>query len=268
MKCFLGGYLVQKGKFQNGVPYLRFGNGQKRLLIFSGGPGNYLSSFMAKQFSFLAKHYTIYMMSRKSGLPKGYSTMDMAEDFAAVIKDEFNGDAIDVIGESYGGLIAQCLAANYPELVRRLVIAMSAYRFSIEGAKLDMRFAELIYQGKKRAAFRSLAPMMNGGKLGRSLTAFFMSLIAPNMIGKPENPFDLLVEGRAELAHNSKDQLSKISAPTLVIAGDRDYFCPQELLHETAAGIPNAKLVIYEGKGHMVSGKRFNEDVLAFLTGN
>jgi pimeloyl-ACP methyl ester carboxylesterase len=95
-----------------------------------------------------------------------------------------------------------------------------------------------------------------------------MSFIGPSMMGKPENAADLLVEGKAELAHNCKTELPKIVAPTLVVAGDHDYFCPVELLRETAAGIPNAKLIIYEGRGHMVSGKKFNEDVLAFLTGS
>jgi len=38
------------------------------------------------------------------------------------------------------------------------------------------------------------------------------------------------------------------------------------LLPETAAGIPNANLVLYEGLGHDAAfSKRFNEDILAFL---
>lgn len=258
--------MVEKGFFANVVPYLRFGQGKKVLLIFSGGPGNYLSSLMSKQFSFLANHYSIYLMSRKGMLPQGYAILDMAEDFAAVIKHEFGGEPVDIVGESYGGLIAQELAAAFPELVNRLVIAMSAHRFSVEGAQLDMRFAELVNEGKTRAAFRSLAPMMNGGKLKRRLTAFFMSFLAPSMLVKPQFPADLIVEGKAEIVFDCKDRLSKISAPTLIFACDRDYFCPVELLRETAAGIVNSKLILYEGKGHMVSGERFNEDVLNFLT--
>jgi len=39
-----------------------------------------------------------------------------------------------------------------------------------------------------------------------------------------------------------------------------------ELYRETAKGIPNAKLILYEGVGHMVMGKKFDEDVLAFLS--
>lgn len=263
----MGSALVKKGLFRNGVPYIRFGEGTKLLLIFSGGPGNYLSSLMAKQFSFLSKYYTIYMLSRRSGLPEGYSTVDMSEDFAAVIRDEFNYCPVSVIGESYGGLIAQHLAANHQELIHRLVIAMSAYRFSDEGAKLDMNFAELVYHGKTRAAIRSLAPIIVGNRIKRNLIVFLMSLFGARMLNKSEHPADLLVEGKAEIIHNSKKQLSQITAPTLVIAGDMDYFCPVDLLRETASGIPNAKLVIYKGKGHMVSGKKFNEDMLAFLTG-
>ena len=54
-----------------------------------------------------------------------------------------------------------------------------------------------------------------------------------------------------------------------MIGGDKDYYCPVERLRETAAGIPNAKLVIYEGKGHMgATGNKFDEDVLAFLNDN
>ncbi|MEM3357324.1 MAG: alpha/beta hydrolase, partial [Candidatus Bathyarchaeia archaeon] len=80
------------------------------------------------------------------------------------------------------------------------------------------------------------------------------------------NPSDLLVEAKAETAHNSKNRLAEIKAPTLVIGGDKDYYCPVERLRETAAGIPNAKLVLYKGKGHMnTMGKKFDEDISAFL---
>jgi len=89
-----------------------------------------------------------------------------------------------------------------------------------------MHFAELAHYGKARAVFCSLAPMMNGGKLKRNLTSFFMSFTTPHMMNKHESPADLLVEGKAELMHNCKNQLSQIIALTLVVAGGRDYFCP------------------------------------------
>lgn len=256
--------MVQRGTFKNGVPYIRFGKGTKPLLILSGGPGNYLKSPMYKEYNFLSKHYSLLLVSRKSNLPQGYTTRDMSEDIAALIKNELNTEPVDIIGESYGGLIAQYLAANHPELIRRLVIVMSAYRFSEEGANLDMRFAQLASEGKTGAAFRSLAPMFNGNKVKKRLLVIFMSLFGSRMLSN-SNQNDLLVEGKAELLHNSKSELVHITAPTLVVAGDRDYFCPIELLHETASLVPNGKLKIYKGKGHESLGKQFRRDVLAFL---
>jgi pimeloyl-ACP methyl ester carboxylesterase len=57
--------------------------------------------------------------------------------------------------------------------------------------------------------------------------------------------------------------------PTLVLAGDRDPFFSTSLLQETAAAIPDARLVIYDGVGHGLTKlhkRRFEEDVLSFLT--
>jgi len=262
--------MVEKGVFSNGVPYVRFGEGEKNLLVFSGGPGNVLpSSFMIRVFGHLkhlSKSRVIYAMSRKSGLPEGYTTRDMAEDYATIIRDEFNGEPQDVMGTSYGGLIAQHLAADHPELVRRLVIAISCYRFSDEGNEADMKSAQLLSEGKKREALKVLYPILEGGRIKKAFMKFFMGYIGPLFWGTPENPSDLVVEGKAEMAHNTKNRLAEIKAPTLVIGGDKDYYCPVERLRETAAGISDAKLVLYEGKGHMgTMGKKFDEDVLAFL---
>ena len=74
------------------------------------------------------------------------------------------------MGMSYGGLIAQHLAADHPELIHRLILAMSVYRFSEEGNKLDMRFAELLSEGKRSAASRSLSPIVKGGRTKKRLS--------------------------------------------------------------------------------------------------
>lgn len=261
--------MVEREIFSNGVPYVRFGEGDDVLLVFTGGPGNTLpSGFMIRvfgQFKHLSKSYMIYALGRKGELPEGYTTRDMAEDYAEVIRVEFDGGPMDVMGMSYGGLIAQHLAADHPELVRRLVIAMSCYRFSEEGNEMDLRYAELLSEGKKREALKSLEPMIEGGRIKKSFMKFFMGYVGPLLWSTTDSPSDLLVEGKAEMAHNSKSRLAEIKAPTLVIGGDKDYFCPVERLRETAAGIPDARLVLYEGKGHMITGKQFEKDVIAFL---
>ena len=175
--------MIEKGVFGNGIHYVHFGKGKNVLLVFSGGPGNTLpSGFMIRVFGHfkqLAKHHVIYVLARKSGLPKGYTTQNMAEDYATVIENEFNRESLDVMGMSYGGLIAQHLAADHPELIRRLILAMTAYRFSEKGSKLDMRFAKLLSEGKRSAASRSLSPFVLGSTIKKSLFKFLMGLMGP-----------------------------------------------------------------------------------------
>jgi pimeloyl-ACP methyl ester carboxylesterase len=76
---------------------------------------------------------------------------------------------------------------------------------------------------------------------------------------------DLVVTIEAEDQHAFKERLLEISAPTLVIAGVDDPFYSPALFREMAAGIPDARLVLYEKMRHPATGKQFERDVLAFL---
>lgn len=120
------------GYFRSGLPYNRLGRGPRTLVVFQGllfenKPLTGLSArLMLSTYNFLLKDYTTYVVTRKPGLPDGYSMQDMADDYAAMIRKEF-GEPVDVIGTSTGGSIAQHFAADHPDLVRRLVLHASAY---------------------------------------------------------------------------------------------------------------------------------------------
>ena len=94
--------------------------------------------------------------------------------------------------------------------------------------------------------------------------AWLASLLL-GLLAAQKDPSDLVVTAEAEDTHDFKDHLGEISAPTLVVAGDRDPFYTETLFRETAEGIPNARLILYPGMGHPASGKQFGRDVLAFL---
>ncbi len=71
-----------------------------------------------------------------------------------------------------------------------------------------------------------------------------------------------------ELSAAGGKRLGEISAPTLVVGGGRDRFYPPELFRETANGIPDARLVLYQDRAHggTFADRRFGRDVVAFLT--
>ena len=132
-------------------------------------------------------------MTRKIGLPKGYSTRDMSEDYATMIVDEFRGGPVDVIGMSYGGLIAQHFAADHPDLVCHLVIAMAAYRVGDAGKELDKRAAELMSRGKMREASTTMISTVYPDGIKKHFFKLVIWLFSPFMWSPPSNPSDPLV---------------------------------------------------------------------------
>jgi len=187
---------------------------------------------------------------------------DMSEDYATMVKEEF-GEPVDVMGISTGGPIAQHFAVDHSDLVHHLVLATTGYRLTERGAELQGHLGDLARQGKWRAGAASIGSAMSRGAK-RLLFKSLLWLFGKRAFGSPPTPSDGLVELEAEDKHDFKERLAEIKVPTLVIGGEEDFFYP---IRETAVGIPNAKLILYEGVGHGAMMKRqFSEDVLAFLT--
>lgn len=262
------------GYTHNGLPYNRLGSGSRPLIVFQGlvFENKPTSERMARFFSwynFLDTDYTIYLVGRKSGLPQGYSLADMAKDYADMISEEF-GHPVDVVGVSTGGSIALHFAANHPQWVRRLILHSAAYSLGAAGKAVQMQIASLARQQRWREACVALFSFLlpRGGTQGVIGRLAFqpVSFFLPRFLNmRPDDPSDLIITIEAEDEHDFKDCLAEICVPTLVIAGADDPFYSAELFSETAAGIPNAKLILYSGKGHLVSGGQLEQDVLAFL---
>jgi pimeloyl-ACP methyl ester carboxylesterase len=228
-------------------------------------PSGFSLNIYTNPYRRAVKEFTIFVVGRKSGMPAGYSTREMAADCAKAIDKEI-GAPVDVVGASYGGLIAPYVAVDYPGLVGHLVFASAAYRVSDQGKALDRRFAELQSQGKWGEAYAAEVTGLYPKGIRRYLFPLLARLIMSLNRRRPANSAEFLIEAQAEDEHDCHDILKKIKAPTLVIAGDRDYFFPVELLRETAALIPKAKLILLKGKGHgTVATGAFGREVLAFL---
>jgi pimeloyl-ACP methyl ester carboxylesterase len=256
------------GYFRNGCPYNRFGSGPEPLVILQGlwfenqPASGFIAWGMLSGYKFLGEAYTVYAVTRKPGLPDGYTLPEMAGDYATVVQEEF-GQSVDVIGVSTGGSIAMHFAADHPDLVRRLIIHSSAHTLSPYSKGLQIRIARLAELGRWREAYATLfEPMLPVGFAGRVIAGLGGALMAR---GAPRDASDLVITVEAEDAHAFHDRLGEITSPTLVVAGTDDPFYTEDLFRETAAGIPDARLVLYEGKGPVPSGKQFEQDVRAFL---
>jgi pimeloyl-ACP methyl ester carboxylesterase len=262
------------GTFADGIPFVQFGAGPKTMLFLAGGPGNTVPSgvgatgFIRGMRAF-TDEYTIVLVTRKSGLPRGYTTQDMAEDYADLVRDEFGGHVDLVMGTSYGGMIAQYLAADHPDLFDRMVIVMSGPFASDEAKRIDLLYADLIAHHKDRRAMALRGEAVTKPGVARAAMSAMLWLLGPLLLGAVDETFrrDVVVEAEAEAAHDSRDAGGRIVVPTLVVGSTDDFAFPADVVEDMAARIPGAELRLYAG-GHTAAflDKRFYPDVHAFMS--
>ena len=195
-------------------------------------------------------------------MPAGHTTRDMADDYASWIGARFDGP-VDVIGFSTGGEVDQYLAADHGELVRRLVLSDTGCRLG-EDAKALLQGGPRQGHARPAEAQADIANHIDFGRFGQGL----VKLLGRRLMKEPDDASDYIATIEADLGHDATDALARIAAPTLVIAGSRDFFYPAPIVGETAEQIPQATLRLYDGVGHAVSKthkRRFEDDVLGFL---
>jgi pimeloyl-ACP methyl ester carboxylesterase len=260
---------VREGSLHGGLPYLAVGQGPP-LVVFSGltaehaNPTGLERRFQLQSLKPLARHFTVYAVNRKPGLPVGATIKDLAGQYAEAIARQFPGPVL-VHGISTGGSIAQQFAIDHPQLVRRLVLAATACRLSPHGREVQRRYAELTRQGRPRRAYAALGPALAATVAGGRAFAALLWLVGGSQ--RVEDPSDMLVTVAAEDTFDACPQLHRITAPTLLVAGGRDRFYSPELFRQTAERIPRGRLRLYPDKGHagVLTHKPAIREIVAFL---
>jgi pimeloyl-[acyl-carrier protein] methyl ester esterase len=177
-----------------------------------------------------------------------------------------------VLGWSLGGQIALAWARARPRRIRRLVLVATTPSFvEREGWPHAMRAQTLSRFGDElRASYRLtlqrfLALQVHGSEEGRATLA----ALRGRLFERGEPSAQALDAVLAALAQNDlRAALSRIEAPTLVIAGDKDALVPLAATRELAAAMPNATHQTIHGAAHapfLSHRQRFVDAVLAFV---
>lgn len=242
---------VEEGTFSNGVPYLRTGRGPA-LLVAAGLTTEHASPRGAARRASLnwaapfARHFTVHLVNRRPGLVTGTSMSDLAADYASVIEQDL-GEPVLLHGTSTGGSIALQLAVDRPELVRRLVVAAAACRLSAEGRQVMAEVARLTAAGDTRAA--TAAIMAAGTPPRLRLLTRPAGWVMGQFTARDQR--DMLLTIAAEDAFDVEPRLDRVTAPTLVLGGTADGFYTRDLFERTAAGVPQGRAVVWEGRSHV-----------------
>ena len=264
-------YKAKNGQLhlENGeMDYIRFGSGSRDLVILPG-LGDGLRTVkgtalpMALMYSLFAKDFTVYAFSRKTPLPGVYTTRDMARDQAEAM-DLLGIGKADIFAVSMGGMIAQYLAADFPEKVNRLILAVTSARPNAILRESVEEWVSLAEKGDHPGFMDSNLRRIYSAEYYRK-NKWTVPLVG--MLTKPKSYGRFYVQAEACLTHDAYDRLKEITAPTLVVGGEKDLALGAESSRAIAAAMPNAELKMYPQWGHGLyeEERTFNSMILEFL---
>ncbi len=239
------------------------------LLILHGGPGLSHDYLEPQLIELLAKDYRlIFFDQRASGRSSGaedtarITIAQFVEDIESIRKN-LSIEKINVLGHSFGGLLAMFYATTYPGSVDKLLLLDSSpaswepyfpminkavSEKATEADKEELAKIRLLRPNVPPATMERyfkiyFRPFFNNSQLTEQLSLGVTTLWVSNYYATYPRIMNNLGH------HNILDKLSAIKAPTLIIHGE-DSVIPVESARETATRIPDCKLTILKNVGH------------------
>ncbi len=246
--------------------YITFGRGNKNLIMIQGLNTRGIkgsAAMLAWMYRIFAKEYTVYLFDRRAHIQKGVTVKDMAKDVALAM-DTLGIDKADVLGVSQGGMIAQYLAVQRPDLVNKLVLAVTLSKNNPAVVQTVENWISLAEQGDIKAMIYDMAVKMYSDEYIKRYKPF-LPLLA--ILQKPKDIQRFINLAKACLTCDIYEELEKIKCPVFVIGGKQDKVVGPTACEETAEKL-KCPIYMYENLGHAAyeEAKDFNKKVYDFLT--
>jgi len=238
-------------------------------MVIHGGPGGDHTGFKPGFSPLAERMQLVYFDHRGQGRsdaadPMTYNLDQNVEDMEALRRHLGLGRIVS-IGTSYGGMVAMAHAARFPDAVSHLVlIVTAAHGGFIQRAQAIVRergtaeqqaVCDTLWAGgfqsveQMRHYYEVMGPMYAVkydpavAEAGRARTTY-----SPGPLNQAFGPGGFL------RTFDLRPELGRIKAPTLVLAGRRDWICPVEFSEEITRLIPAADLRVFERSSHSIRG--------------
>jgi proline iminopeptidase len=254
-----------------------FGKGDP-IFFIAGGPGG--THYGLRSFDSLSKNHTLVYFDGlgrgKSDTAKNVSEYTLARDIEDLegLRKAMNFDKINVLGHSYGGVVAQGYAVKHPNQVKHLILANSFHSFVMWQANDDNCNHEI--KTNYPEVWDELMKLREGGAIssdtkhqevyGRVPYGFMYAYNPDNFKSRGRKPYPNPFNSKLYYQMVGKDgdfivgsdigtfdfrkQLKDLKMPILVIGGRYDRVAVPSMMIKYKEYCPQAKYVMFENSGH------------------
>ena len=239
--------------------------------IIHGGPGGDHSGFKPVMSPLAETAQLVYFDHRgqgRSGLtdpdadPARFTLDENVEDMEALRRHLGLGPIVS-IGTSYGGMVAMAHAARYPDAVSRLILIVTA----AHGGFIP-RAIEIVRARGTEAQQRAFDTVLAGAIRTREELRDYFDVMGPLYALRHDPAAAKATQGRAIhspeplnrafgptgflRSFDLRPELTRITAPTLILSGKHDWICAPEFSREIAGLIQGSRLIEIETSSHSV----------------
>ena len=249
------------------LEYFSFGEGKRHFVILPGlGTRSILFSAMpiSAAYRAFAAEYTVWVIDRVKE-PEGCTMRDFARHTALALR-QLGVENADVFGASMGGMVAQYLAIDYPELVRSLVLGSTLARSTPTAERVIGGWADAADVNTLRQLTGDMITRLYGAETVRK---YGDALLHINDGVSEEELRRFRAQARAIATFDAYDELCKTRCPALVIGVDGDRVLGDKGSDELADALCCDQYMYPASWGHCAFDEApdYKERILRFIRG-
>lgn len=262
--------MVSVGTISDGIPFHRFGDGSRPLVIIPGvmdalgwnTPSRLTGELLSRYYFRAFRSYDVWVLSRPPGLPGDVDLDWIARRYAQFI-EELGG--AHVFGLTLGGAIGLHLAGRYPALVDKLVLVACGTTLGDRGQEILRRWRTLAGEARWGELHAAYARQMYTGFANTVVPVLYR--LGNRVVPDPVVDGDVVKSCDILLDYDARVSTADVDAPTLVVADTTGPLFPQQHQHDLAGRLKHGRVATIEG-GHTVyeeSRRTFGSVVGRFL---
>lgn len=250
------------------------GEGGRLLLVLHGGPGGDGAGYLRALHRLAGPDRTVVTFDQLGTggsqiPPPSYAWgIDRAVDDVDAVRAHFGAEGVDLLGHSWGGMLALQYTLDHPDRVRRLVLSNTAAGAAAITAGFLRQLLDLLPADEAVAALTADALADHDDPRFRSAVVRWLAAYSTNgdPVSAEASVDEALAPGPAGLGlwgdrlwfataalrgWDVEPRLKEISAPTLVLNGGRDMSDPA-INQALADGIRDSEWITLNRNGHIM----------------